>query len=261
VSSYFNQKVVVITGGCGGLGRALTERLVRQGAKVGILDVTASGLETTPQVKFEQVDLTNELQVTSAIREIRHELGDIDILINNAGITHMSTFEHTSNELIQKIMDVNFMGSVYATRACIDSIIQQHGHIVAISSVAGFAPLYGRSAYAASKFAMEGFFRTLGSELEEYSVKVNIICPSFVNTRPELKAKANSGVASPGAAKKQQGKGLTPDHAASQILNAIEANKDTLYLGLISKVARWLYKFLPRVYLKKMTRDAKVEFK
>ena len=265
---YFKDKVVIITGGAGGLGRALTEQLLASGAKVAVLDLNIESLQDSSLIDNSQlitiaVDLTDENSLKHAVNQVISHFHTIDILFNNAGITHMSCFKDIPAKLFTTIMDVNFTASVNMTRLCLPYITNSsNGQIIAISSVAGFSPLYGRSAYSASKHAMEGFFRSLGAELADEGVSVLIVSPSFVKSRPELVAKVNDGISSPGAMKKNtSGKQLSPQEAVQPILKATMTKQSSLYLGKIAHIARWLFALFPNLYVKIMTKQAKTEFK
>jgi NAD(P)-dependent dehydrogenase (short-subunit alcohol dehydrogenase family) len=260
-NKYFAEKVVVITGGAGGLGQELTSQLLDLNAKVVALDLNVDQLTANDNLLPIAADITQLDSLSAALTAIMGRFGKIDILFNNAGITHMSRFNDLDVGLFKTIMDVNFTGAVDITRLCLPELIRNKGQIVAVSSVAGFAPLYGRSAYAASKHAMEGFFLSLGAELKEQGVSVTMIRPSFVRSRPELKAQVNGGISSPGAMKKNtQGEQISPEVAAKKILKATEQRKMGLYLGRVSNIAQWLYKLLPSVYMSVMSKGAKQEF-
>ena len=260
--SYFNGKVIIITGGAGGLGRALTKQLIECGSSIVILDLNVEDIKPSKKLLPIAVDLTDEKSLAQAHQQVIHYYNKVDILINNAGITHMSCFKDLSRDLFQTIMAVNFTASVNLTRLCLPDLIKSKGQIVAISSVAGFAPLYGRSAYSASKHAMEGFFRSLGAELLDDNVSTLIVSPSFVQSRPELTAQVNAGLSSPGAMKKNtSGQQLTPSEAAIAILTATATKQSTLYLGRVSKISRWLFAMFPNIYMKLMIKQSKEEFK
>jgi short-subunit dehydrogenase len=258
--NYFKDKVFVITGGNGGLGKALTEQLIQLEAKVVCLDIGVEQ-QVQPNRLVIETDITQIQDVKNAILKVDHYFGKIDVLINNAGITHMSLFEDTSIELFEKIVNVNLMGSVITTKACLPYIKKQAGHIVSISSVAGFAPLYGRSAYSASKYALEGFAQSIEAELIEHNIHFTIVRPSFVHTRPDQKVQVNSGISSPGAAKKNMlGTPLKPEEAARTILDGIANKKRVVLLGKVAKAAYWLSRLFPKMYLKKMISSSKDEF-
>lgn len=258
---YFLDKVVIITGGAGGLGIALTEQLIEKGAMVVALDLDVSQLNASENLLPLEMDITDRNAIESALQTVTHRFGKIDILFNNAGITHMSRFADTSQELFDTIMAVNFTGSVDITRLALPYLKQSQGQIIALSSVAGFAPLYGRSAYAASKHAMEGFFSSLAAELQEHDVNVLVVRPSFVKSRPELQAQVNAGISSPGAMKKStNGEQIAPELAAERILRATQQKKASLKLGRVSKIAYWLHALAPGLYSRIMTSGAKMEF-
>lgn len=261
MTDYYSNKVVVITGGAGGLGRALSVALQAEGARVAALDLDVSNLSETHSLLPVMSDITSREGIKRALEVVLSHFGRIDILINNAGITHMSRFSDTSAELFDKIMSVNFNGAVDITREALPYLKSSQGQIVAISSVAGFAPLYGRSAYAASKHAMEGFFLSLASELKEHDVDVLIVSPSFVKSRPELQAQVNGGVSSPGAMKKStNGEQLEPEVAAERIITAMEQGQRNLKLGRVAKIAYWLNALLPALYERVMVKGARTEF-
>ncbi len=257
----FSGKVVVITGGAGGIGQALSQQLIKQGARIVALDLNVDALSPSDSLLPLATDITSDEQLASALEKTIKKFGTVDVLFNNAGITHMSRFVDTDENLFDKIMAVNFSAAVNITRLCLPHIIKNEGRIVAISSVAGFAPLYGRSAYSASKHALEGFFGSLASELKEAKVGITIVSPSFVRSRPDLRAQVNGGVSSPGALKKNtSGKQVSPQDAAAQIIKAVVTGQSNLFLGRVAKIARWLVALVPALYMHIMTRGAKQEF-
>ncbi len=259
--NYFNNKVVVITGGAGGLASALITPLMASGATIVALDLNIDKLTNSANLLAIAVDITDDDALKEAITRVISRFGRIDILINNAGITHISCFSDLSAELFNTIMAVNFTASVNITRLCLPYLVKTQGQIIAISSVAGFAPLYGRSAYSASKHAMEGFFRSLAAEIIDDGIAVTVVCPAFVKSRPELSAQANNGITSPGALKKHtNGEQISPEQAAKAILNAIIKRQPSLYLGKVAHIARWLFALTPNFYSKIMTKGAKQEF-
>ncbi|TLU61824.1 SDR family NAD(P)-dependent oxidoreductase [Thalassotalea litorea] len=257
----YQNKVVVVTGGGGGIGQELCKQLLEQGAFVACLDLTNHNVIEHDNVLNIALDITDYSQLQGAIEQVISRFNRIDVLINNAGITHMSRFGDSSRDLADRIIAVNYTAAVDITRLCLPQIINNKGQIIAMSSVAGFAPLYGRSLYAGSKHAMQGFFYSLASEVKEQGVSISVICPSFVRSRPELTAQVNAGVSSPGALKKNtNGEQISVEVAASRILAAASKGQRALYLGKVANIARWLFSLLPEVYLKVMSKGAKKEF-
>jgi NAD(P)-dependent dehydrogenase (short-subunit alcohol dehydrogenase family) len=254
-------KTIIITGGAGGLGRELITQLLALKANVAALDLDVSSLPEHENLLKVALDITQTAKLAQAVQQTLQLFGQIDCVIHNAGITHMSRFEDTSDALFDTIMQVNFTASVALTRLCQPHLIEQQGQIVAVSSVAGFAPLYGRSAYAASKHAMEGFFRSLRSELADDKVSVLIVAPSFIRSRPELNAQVNNGISSPGANKKSTGgETLSPEYAAHKIIHAMSKRQPQLLLGRVSVIAWWLSTLFPKLYQRVMVKGAKKEF-
>jgi len=182
----FAGQSIVITGAAGGIGAATAERFAQSGAKVALLDINveaARGLAAQlPDAMALEVDVTDPNSCRAAIEQVSSEWGGIDVLVNNAGVTHISKFVDTEVDVLRRVMDINFWGSVYCTDAALPSLIERGGRIVVISSIAGFAPLVLRTGYSASKHALHGFFESLRSELVDTEVSVTMVCPFLVRT-------------------------------------------------------------------------------
>ena len=149
--SFFNNKVVIVTGGTDGIGRALIGLLIEAGAKVATCGRQYDKLYAL-QLEYSQFmlhtmvcDMSNEDECKRFIDSTMETFGHIDILINNAGISMHSLFDDVDTDVIRRLMDVNFMGAVYCTKAALPYIVEQKGMIVGISSTAGYRGLPGRS--------------------------------------------------------------------------------------------------------------------
>ncbi len=146
-------KVIVVTGGASGIGAAICEKFGREGSKVAILDFDPKALAREEErlralgaeVLGVKCDVTSEKQCAAAMKSILKRFGGIDILVNNAGITQRSTFRNTTMEVYRRVMEVNFFGSLHCTKSAIESLVERRGVIVVTTSLAGFAPLYGRT--------------------------------------------------------------------------------------------------------------------
>jgi NAD(P)-dependent dehydrogenase (short-subunit alcohol dehydrogenase family) len=257
----FRGKVVVVTGAAGGLGRALCFRFGAAGSRVVALDRDASTLAGLLadlrgrgiMAAAEVCDLSREEDCGRAMAGAMQAFGGIDVLVNNAGITHRSAFARTQPEVIRRVMAVNFFGALDCTHAALQSLLARRGMIIVISSVAGFAPLTARTGYAASKHALHGFFDSLRAEVEPLGVKVLVVCPSFIQTGIEKNALAGDGNL---ASHPQSivGTRATPDAIAGKIFTAAARERRLLLPDMVSRASWWLSRLAPRFYERQMAR-------
>jgi len=264
----FKNKVIVVTGASGNLGTAICKRFAKAGAKIAALDINEAALtklqKELSEDKIEVLplicDITNKESCKSAVQKILDKWGRIDGLANNAGITHIERYTNMdkSKEITRRIMEVNFFGSVNCTEAMLDQIRKNKGLIINISSVAGFAPLLGRTAYAASKHALHGFFESLGSELEEEGVHCLMVCPSFIQA-PKNTGGANATNNSIYQKKKKIGKDVSPDEIADDIHTYCLKGKKLLVSGKTGRLSYFLRRFFPNFYERKMIEKLKNE--
>ncbi len=248
--SFFQDKVVVITGGSDGIGKALIEALIPQGAKVATCGRNHDKIYKL-QMEYASVmlhavacDVSNEAECRRFIESTIETFGGIDILINNAGISMRALFEDCDTSVTRRIMDINFMGAVYCTKFALSSILENKGVIVGVSSTAGYRGLPGRSAYCASKFALQGWLESLRTELMHKGVHVMWVCPGFTASNIRLAALDNHGDAR-GETVLNEGGLMTAAECARHILRAIEKRKRTLILTLLGKVTVLLNKVVP----------------
>ncbi|UUY10246.1 SDR family oxidoreductase [Pseudomonas sp. J452] len=252
----FERKVVLISGGCAGIGRALAMRLAQAGARLVILDLQQTELDSLVQHLRDHhncealglcCDVADAPAVEQAIALACERFGGIDVLINNAGITHRSTFAETELAVFQRIMAVNYFGAVHCTKAALPSLIARRGQIIVLSSLSGFAPLLYRSAYNASKHALHGLFETLRAELKGSGVNVMLVCPGFTAT--DLRKNALVG---DGSMAQQPplaiGKVASAQDVAEAIYRGALQRRRLLVLSNINWRARLLARFFPRLF-------------
>ena len=253
-------KVVVITGGAGGIGRALARAFADRGARIALLDRDAEALEAALTGDWLAVpcDVTHADQCAVAMAQVRDALGGIDVLVNNAGISHRSAFSQTDAAVLRTVMDVNFFGSVHCTQAALPDLVRSRGRIVAVSSVAGFAPLIGRTGYAASKHALHGFFDSLRAELADAGVSVTIACPYFTDTALRTHALDGSGNAN-SAPPPSMGRPLSPEDVAEDIVTACLARRRMVISGRVGRASWWVSRLAPRAYELLMRRSQRGE--
>lgn len=252
----FDGRVVLVTGAAGGLGAALVERFGRAGARVGALDLRGDELDAAVRgwrgdgltVEPAVADCTDDDAVIEAVRRLSERLGPIHTLINNAGITHIRDFAADQAGEVRRVLDVNFQGAVNVTAACLDQVVEQRGLFVTISSVAGFAPLLGRTGYAASKHALHGFFDTLRLELRDTGAGVLLVCPSFIATGIRREVDTSGG----GVGVRDE---ATPAAVADQVFGAARRDRKFLAVGRVARISRWLRRWLPGLYNRLMIRS------
>lgn len=250
MSSYFKNKVVVITGGTDGIGRALIDALVPLGAKVATCGRNHDKLYSL-QMQYASImlhaevcDVSIESDCKKFIDTTVETFGGIDILINNAGISMRALVKDADTEVIRRVMDVNFFGAVYCSKYALPHITARKGTIVGISSIAGYRGLPGRSGYSASKFALQGWLEALRTELLEDDVNVMWVCPGFVTSNIRNAALNEQGNAQ-GESTMEEGKLMPAAECAHHILNAIEKRKRTLVLTFTGMRTVLLNKFFP----------------
>jgi NAD(P)-dependent dehydrogenase (short-subunit alcohol dehydrogenase family) len=267
VEMAITQRHAVVTGASGGLGRALCRELLAAGLAVSAIDIDSDALDSlaaqsgSDRLRCLRLDITDAAAIESAFEDLRSRSGPVDLLINNAGITHFSKVAEISPETVAQVMAVDFTGAALCTRAALPDLIGERGQVVAISSVAGFAPLFGRAVYSASKHALEGFFETLRCEVREAGVGVLVVRPSFIGTQGD-RVHAQSpyaGASRPGSARATVGEVLCPEDVARQILGAIDSRRRHLLVGRVAKQSYWLRRLWPGLYERIMVKQAREE--
>ncbi|MCG8494179.1 MAG: SDR family NAD(P)-dependent oxidoreductase [Sneathiellales bacterium] len=249
-------KTAVISGACGGLGQALTAQLKARGFQIYGLDIDISDAEQSDQFCPLQCDITDQASLEAAVATILKETPEIDLVIYNAGITQIAPFDQVSNESHRKVFDINYFGAAAMASLFLKPVRHAKGTHIAISSVAGFAPLYHRTTYAASKHALEGLFKSLRSEEMQHQVKVLIASPSFVATNLGNSQRQKDGTARPGSA--TDGKDyMSAEDAAKAILKGYDNATPMIPVGRIAKLAWRINRFAPNLYQKLMEREIK----
>jgi short-subunit dehydrogenase len=173
-----------------------------------------------------------------------HHFGRIDVLINNAGISMRALFDDLDLNVLRKVMDTNFWGTVYCSKFALPYLLKSKGSIVGVSSIAGKKGLPGRTGYSASKFAMEGFLETVRTENIKKGLHVLVACPGFTATDIRNSALSSDGSAQ-GESPRDEQEMMSADEVASYIYNAVVNRKRDLILTSNGKLTVWLNKFFP----------------
>ena len=248
--SNFTDKIVVITGGSDGIGKALVAQFLALGAKVATCGRNENKLSLlatefpSSNLFTAQVDVSKQDQSEAFIKQVVDNWGRIDILINNAGISMRALVSEVSVQTLQNVMDINFWGTVYCTKAALPSIQQNKGVIVGVSSIAGYRGLPGRSGYSASKFALNGWLEALKTELYASGTHVMWVCPGFTTSNirnAALDKNANAQGESP----MDEGSMMSSEECATHIIHAIEKRKRSLVLTFTGKRTVFMNKYFP----------------
>lgn len=248
--SNFTDKIVVITGGSDGIGKALVAQFLALGAKVATCGRNENKLSLlatefpSSNLLTAQVDVSKQDQSEAFIKQVVDNWGRIDILINNAGISMRALVSEVSVQTLQNVMDINFWGTVYCTKAALPSIQQNKGVIVGVSSIAGYRGLPGRSGYSASKFALNGWLEALKTELYASGTHVMWVCPGFTTSNirnAALDKNAKAQRESP----MDEGSMMSSEDCATHIIHAIEKRSRSLVLTFTGKRTVFMNKYFP----------------
>lgn len=257
-----HDKTIVITGAAGGIGSALAQRFGAGGARLGLLDIDQDRLDRlVAELEGNGIeslalacDITHEEDCQAALASIEAAYDGVDVLINNAGMTHLSPFAETESEVYRRLMNVNLFGAIYTTKAALTSLLARRGTVIVISSVAGFSPLAMRSGYAASKHALHGFFDTIRAELEPRGLKVMVVCPGF--TRTDIGKRALGGDGGPAHEPRSSvGHHAEPAEVAESIYRGVLEGRRLLVLSPVGKLAYLISRVAPSLYQKVMMRS------
>lgn len=246
----FNDKIIVITGGSDGIGKALVAQFLALGAKVATCGRNPSKLNAvarefnSPNLIVVAADVSQQADCVSLIEKTIKEWGAIDILINNAGISMRALVQDVSIATLKNVMDINFWGSVYCTKAALPYITQNNGVIVGVSSIAGYRGLPGRSGYSASKYALNGWLEALKTELYGTGTHVMWVCPGFTTSNIR-NAALDKDAQAQGESPMDEGEMMSSEACANHIINAIQKRKRTLILTFTGKRTVFMNKFFP----------------
>ena len=251
----FADRIVWITGASSGIGAALARAFAAAGARVVIsarreaeLHAVAATLAGDPARHLAlPLALTEPDTFAAAVATVTSLVGPIDVLVNNGGLGQRGLAAQTLIEVDRRIMEVNYFGQVALTKAVLPGMLARHaGLIVVMSSVVGYVATPNRSAYAASKHALHGFFNALRAEVHAAGVRVSIVCPGYVRTEISLHALDSTG-ARHAKLDKNQAQGMSAEEFARRLLPKLAAGRDEIHLGGLETYAVWLQRFFPGI--------------
>ncbi len=256
-NNYWDKKVILVTGGSSGIGLALAKQLASAGAQVWLTarrsDVLEAALKEVEAARHDHsqhcgvvvADVADPLQAARVVVDVTKSAGVPDVIINSAGITQPGYIQDLSLEVFERLMQVNYFGTVYVTTAVLHAMMERgSGHIINISSMAGYLGVFGYSAYGATKFAVTGFSEALRAEMKPHGIRVSVAFPPDTDT-PQLayeepfkpaETKAISGNA----------KALSADKVARNILQQAEKGNYMIFPGIDSRIFYILTSKLPK---------------
>ncbi len=251
-------KVVVITGASSGIGRALAKEFASKGARLSLgarrtelLDELRAELPGT-EILIQKTDVSKEDDCRMLIEETVKRFGQIDVLVNNAGISMRALFEDLDLNVIRQLMDVNFYGTVYCSKFALPYLLRTKGSLVGVISIAGYVGLPGRTGYSASKFAIRGFLDTVRIENLKKGLHVLVAAPGFTASEVRKVALTSDGTQQ-GETPRNEEKMMSAEECAHHIVRAVQKRKRELILTFVEgKLTVFLGKFLPSL-LDKLT--------
>lgn len=249
----FRDKVVWVTGASSGIGEAVASAFSREGAKVVLssrnraeLERVRNGCDGDGHLVLP-LDLTRHESVHAATADALRAFEHVDVLVHAGGVSQRSLVTDTDLATDRAIMDLNFFGTVALTKAVLPSMLaRKSGHIVPISSVVGYVGTPLRSAYAASKHALHGFFDSLRAELAKDGIAVTIVCPGYIRTNVTRNALTGKGTPY-GRMDDSHDRAMRPEECARRIVDAVARRKQEIVVGGKETWAVPLKRFLPKV--------------
>lgn len=249
---YFKDKVIIVTGASSGIGLATAKLFASLEAKVVM---AARSIEKLEQIKAEmpnpanvlcvKTDVSVEDDCKNLIEETVKTFGRIDILINNAGISMRAMFLDLDLNVIKRLMDTNFWGTIYCTKYALPYLLESKGSVVGVISTAGYLGLPGRTGYSASKFAIRGFLNTLRVEHRYDGLHVMVFAPGF--TASNIRNVALLADGSPqGMTPRNEENMMTAERVARRMAYGLRVRKNEILLTPVGKITKFFTFALPK---------------
>ena len=268
----FNGKTVIVTGASSGIGEALAREFAALGANVVLgarsiqkLQLIAGEIrEKGGKAAYCGCDVVKEEECKELIDTAVKEFGGVDMLICNAGLSMRAIFDDVDLDVLHRLMDVNFWGTVNCCKAALPYLQQAKGSIVGISSVAGLHGLPGRTGYSASKYAMTGLLETIRIENIKKGLHVMVACPGFTASNVRFSALVADG-SQQGSTPREEGKMMTAEEVARIVAKGIAKRKRLCLMESEGRATHFVKKFAPglldRIFYWVMSKEPDSPFK
>ncbi|QYJ03448.1 SDR family oxidoreductase [Nocardioides panacisoli] len=252
--------VVLVTGAASGLGWAMARHWYAAGHRLVLADVDADALaareaelDDADRVLTVVADVTEADDVDRLVAATRERFGGLDVLVNNAGITHRSAAHRTDPAVFRRVMAVDWQGPVELTLAALPLLRESRGTVVCIGSMAGWMPVPGRAAYGAAKSALGQFFEVLRLEVAEDGVGVLLVYPSFLDTPIEAHALGEDGRPTQ-RPRSTLGRLRSAEDTAALVDEALRSGRERVFPDRATWVASLLWRLAPAVYQRQVRR-------
>ena len=253
ILNFMQNKVVVITGASSGIGKALAEKYASEGwnlvlaarriDRLKALEKQLNGVE----VLSVETDVGSKNDCQNLVELAIGKFSKIDVLINNAGISMRASLEEVDLDVMQKVMDVNYWGTVYCSKYALPHLVKSKGSLVGVISVAGYVGLPGRTGYSASKFAVRGFLETVRVEYMKTGLHVLVAAPGFTSTEIR-KSALNAEGKQQGETPRNENKMMSAEECAGHIFKAVKKRKRKIILTFWEgKAIVFVTKCLPKL--------------
>lgn len=261
--SKFTDKTIWITGASSGIGEALAKQLSQQNSNLILsarreteLERVKSNCNNPDRIRILPLDLAEAATHADKVKTAVDLFGQVDVLINNGGISQRSLVKDTILDVDRKLMEVNYLGTVSLTKELLPHMINRgHGYFVVVTSLTGRFGTPYRSGYAASKHALHGFYDSMRAELEDQGIKITLTAPGFVKTNVSINAFLGDG-SKANVMDAAQANGISAEDCALSIIKAMSKNKREVYIGKES-YGVYVKRFFPGLFAR-MIKRAKV---